>query len=151
MQPKALIVAGWLVNAIAAALAAIFPRDTPRVAAELGVIAALSVLYWTQWPVEIVCGPDEIETFGLLGRRTCLIRWDEVGAIEEGHEVRGLGARWGLRSDVLRIVSEDGRRVIVHTPRHPDRDRFRRECGLRIEERQHKRPATGSGSGASVS
>ncbi|MGC8884443.1 MAG: hypothetical protein ACP5UT_16550 [Bryobacteraceae bacterium] len=133
-RTRILIGAGLLVNALTALLCWWFESPAPRpLEAELGLLAALSLWMAACWPREILCGPAGVGQRQWLGLRRVRIPWDEVLAVEPYEEFGGAGKRFGIECSALRVVSN--RHEIRHTPRHPDPDRFLRECRMRMKER----------------
>ncbi len=132
-RTRILIGAGLFLAAFSAVL--VWEFGGPRVDArwrELGVLAIFALWLLACWPGEIVCSPAGVEQrrwFGLV-RKT--VRWDQVLGIEETEEFAGLGRRLGLAARVIAVTGTDG--AVRHTPRHPDPDRFLRECRMRMEE-----------------
>lgn len=138
-RTRLLIGAGLLVNALTALLSWWFESPAPRPReAELGLLAALSLWMIACWPREILCGPAGVEQRQWLGLRRVRIPWDEVLAIEPYEEFGGAVRRLGIECSALRVFSS--RHEIRHTPRHPDPDRFLRECRMRVEERALRQP-----------
>jgi hypothetical protein len=138
-RTRILIGAALLVNALTALLCWWFESPSPRSReAELGLLAALSLWMIACWRREILCGPAGVEQRQWLGLRRVRIPWNEVLAVEPYEEFGGAGRRLGIESSALRVVSS--RHEIRHTPRHPDPDRFLRECRMRMEERAVQRP-----------
>lgn len=132
-RPRILVLAGLLINSLAALLCWWFETGAPRPReAELGLLAAISLWMLACWPREIVCGPAGVEQRKRFWLGITRIGWGEVRALEPGEEFFGIGKRFGLETSVVCVVS--GRAEIRHTPRHPDRERFLRECRMRMEE-----------------
>lgn len=144
-RTRILVSAGLLVNALTGLLCWWFETGVRRPWEwELALLALISVGMLACWPREIVCGPAGVEQRQWLGLRKVRIGWGEVTALEPYEECGGAGKRLGLAVSGIRVASE--RRRIRHTPRHPDPDRFLRECRMRIEEwsaRQGRRQQPG--------
>ncbi len=104
---------------------------------ELGVLALLALWLLACWPAEIVCGPAGVEQRRWFGLRKARVGWNEVLGIEEREEFGGLGRRLGVAVRVIAVVGADA--VVRHTPRHPDPERFLRECRMRMEEWKARR------------
>lgn len=133
-RTRILISAGLLVNALTGLLCWWFETGARRPwELELALLAALSLWMLACWPREITCGPGGVAQRKWLGLRTARIGWGEVQAIEPLEEFGGAGKRLGLAVSVIRVAS--ARCEIRHTPRHPDAERFLRECRMRMEER----------------
>lgn len=107
---------------------------------ELALLAVLSLWLLACWPREIVCGPAGVEQRRRYGLGKTVIRWDEVLGIEEKDEFGGLGRSLRLATRVIAVTGTNG--VIRHTPRHPDPDRFLRECHMRMEEWKARQRST---------
>lgn len=114
---------------------------------ELALLAILALWLLACWPGEIVCGPAGVEQRRWLGMGKTVIRWDEVLGIEERGEFAGLSRRLGLAARVIAVTGTNG--VVRHTPRHPDPDRFLRECRMRMEEWNARQGGTSVGFGLS--
>lgn len=99
---------------------------------ELALVALFALWLLACWPGEIVCGPAGVEQSRWFGLVRIKIRWNEVLGIEEREEFGGLGRRLGLSARVIAVTGASG--IVRHTPRHPDPDRFLRECRMRMEE-----------------
>lgn len=132
-RTRILIGAGLFVAAVSAVLVWEFggpPMDARG--RELVLLAILALWLLACWPGEIVCGPAGVELRRWFGLRKTRIRWDQVLGVEETEEFGGLGRSLGLATRVIAVTGTNG--VIRHTPRHPDPDRFLRECRMRMEE-----------------
>jgi hypothetical protein len=108
---------------------------------ELAALALFALALLAVWPREIVCGPGGVEQRRIFWLGKCRIPWDGVLALEEKREFGGVGARLGLATGVIAVVG--GRATIRHTPRHPDPERFLRECRMRMEEWELRHAAAG--------
>lgn len=104
---------------------------------ELGVLALLALWLLACWPGEIVCGPAGVEQRRWFRLWKTRVRWSEVLGIEEREEFGGLGRRLGLAGRVIAVAGTHGE--VRHTPRHPDPERFLRECRMRMEEWKARR------------
>lgn len=141
-RTRILIGAGLLAVAVTALLVFEFgdPRPDVRLR-ELGALASAVLFLAACWPREIVCGPAGVEQFRLFGLGRKRIRWGDVSAIEERQEWRGLGAGLGFSVRLIAVVG--GQSAIRHTPRHPDPERFLRECRMRMEQWQARHTTPG--------
>lgn len=130
---RILIGAGLFIAILAAVFVWQFsgPRTDTR-GRELALLALLALWLLACWPGEIVCGPAGVEQRRWFWLVKAKIRWDEVLGIEEKEEFAGLGRRLGLAARVIAVRGARG--TVRHTPRHPDPDRFLRECRMRMEE-----------------
>jgi len=142
-RTRILIGAGLLAVAVTAALVFEFgdPRPDVRLR-ELGALASAALFLAACWPREITCGPAGVEQFRLFGMGRKRIRWGGVSTIEERQEWRGLGARLGFSVRLIAVVGTQS--AIRHTPRHPDPERFLRECRMRMEEWQARHTTPGA-------
>ncbi len=145
-RTRGLIGAALFLTAVIAALVWEFgdPRLNGR-ARELGQLALLALWLLGCWPGEIVCGPAGVEQRRWFGLWKTRIRWGEVLGIEEKEEFGGLGRRLGVAVRVIAVVGKDA--VVRHTPRHPDPERFLRECRMRMEEWKARQTGTLPSSG----
>ncbi len=132
-RTRILIGAGLFVAVLTTAL--VWEFGGPRMGArgrDLCVLALFALWLLACWPGEIVCGPAGVEQRRWFGLGKTMIRWDAVLGIEERQEFGGLGRRLGLAVRVIAVTGAG--RVVLHTPRHPDPERFLRECRMRMEE-----------------
>jgi len=87
------------------------------------------------WPKEIL-----LDQGGLTqrhGSERRLMEWSDVGQVLVTSEFRLPLRRESFPTLTLRIVSKDGRHVVVQTPRHPDTHRFAFEIqrhGVKLPE-----------------
>jgi len=137
-RTRILIGAGLFAFALVAVLVWEFGAPGERVR-DWAVLAVAAVCLLTCWPAEIVCGPFWVEQRRWLGLRKVRVPWDEVLGIEEREEIGGFGRSLGLATRLIVVTGSRG--VIRHTPRHPDPERFVRECRMRMEEWEAKRSA----------
>lgn len=141
LRPKILIGVGLFVNAcclgLTVGMAGAWWWRVVEGAVELGV----SVLYLWWWPREIVSMSTGLRQAGWLWKKETRIGWKEMKEAEEGWELGGArAAELGLRTDTLVMRGADGAEI-VHTPRHPDRERLVRD--MKQSAAQLKRSAPG--------
>lgn len=126
--PRVLIVVAIFVNLLCAALSIFI--DSPWYWRVFDAVVIVSVTYFELrcWPGDITSNPEGLRQFNPFGRLVAFIPWNEVKAIEESHELGGpAAASYGLATDIMVIRGASPAQIIVHTPRHPDRERLRRE------------------------
>lgn len=123
-----LIVAAVFVNLLCAVLSILV--DAPWYLRCLDAVILLSVTYFELrcWPGDITSNPHGLHQYNIAGKQVTFIAWNEVQTIEEGHEAGGPAAdSLGLSTDILVVRGAEPAQTIIHTSRHPDRDRLRRE------------------------
>ncbi len=99
---------------------------------DAAVLAVVAVLLLNWWPGEIITDQIGIRLNGLLGREKTRIPWKDVGEVVPAMELGGsFGTSLSLRTDTLEIRSLESKLRIVHTPRHPDRNRLLHEIKMR--------------------
>lgn len=141
-RTRMLIGAGLFAAGLTAALVWEFgnAHDGNRVH-EFGLLAVLAVWLSACWPREIVCGPAGVEQYRLFGLGKVRVPWSEVLGIEQGRELLGAGAKVGLATGTIAVIGASA--TIRHSPRHPDPERFLRECRMRMEEWEARHRAAG--------
>ena len=128
LVPRVLIVVAIFFNLLCAALS--FFIESPWYNRLFDAILLVSLTWFEirAWPGDITSGPIGLRQLNIFGQEVRLIPWNEIQAIEDGHELGGAAAAsFGLATDTLVIHGRSPSAAIVHTPRHPDRDRLRRE------------------------
>ena len=123
--PKLLIIVGLFTDIVCTVAEWFSTRSHTDKAPEVVALVLFTVLLLRCWPHEIVVdqyGVHSLSPFGVGGRH---IPWSEVALVRPAFELgAGWAARLRLRTDTLEIYSSDSRHKVVHTPRHPDRQRL---------------------------
>lgn len=99
------------------------------------LVTLVILLCIAAWPKEILLDQAGVTQRNLLGRR--LLNWHDAGRVEIVSEFLLPLRRASLTTATLRVTSKDGRRRVLHTPRHDDRHRFAFEIqrhGLALPE-----------------
>lgn len=126
--PRVLVVLSLFFNLICAALAVVFYSTWPWAVFDAVLLTGVTWFALKAWPCDITSNPEGLRQLNIFGREAVLIHWNEVQSLEEGRELGGeQAASLGLATDILVVRGKHPGQVIVHTQRHPDRDRLRRE------------------------
>jgi hypothetical protein len=119
LSSKFLVICGLFVNAVTAAGCLLTHQSRERTVIELSALGGLSLLLILAWPRDLRIELRGVASHWLLGRRV-FIPWAEVAEARRADRVIGPGRRVLYR---YVVAAADGRRI-VHTARHPDRERF---------------------------
>lgn len=126
--PRVLIVVALFFNLVCAVLAILYFTTWYWGVFDAVLLISLTWLELRVWPCDITSNPEGLRQLNMLGREVLLLGWNEIQTLEEARELGGeTAASLGLATDTLIIRGKDQTKTIVHTPRHPDRDRLRRE------------------------
>lgn len=128
LAPRVLIVVAVFINLLCAGLSIVI--ESPWHIRLFDAVLLISLTWFEVrcWPCDILSDPRGLRQMNLLGRQSRFLPWNEIQAVEERHELGGAAAaRFGLATGILVIRGADPSQAIVHTPRHPDRERLRRE------------------------
>ncbi|MBI4893996.1 MAG: hypothetical protein HY821_25485 [Acidobacteria bacterium] len=145
LRPKILICCALFVNLLCALVSLAITSPWQIRAFDFLILGVVSFLEIRAWPREITLDPGGIQLLNLLGKPLRSIAWHEITAMEESHEFGGALARaLGLTTDTLVVRTADPFHSIVHTSRHPDRDRLLREYRQQQKSAaaRHAPPAT---------
>lgn len=128
LAPRVLIVVAVFINLLCAGLSIVI--ESPWYMRVFDALLLISLTWFEvrAWPCDILSDPRGLYRMNIAGRQACFLPWNEIQAVEDGHELGGAAAAaYGLATDVLIIRGASPSKAIIHTPRHPDRERLRRE------------------------
>jgi hypothetical protein len=124
---KLLIASGIVVAVLTGLFAVALSRTWSDCRVEIATLCVVSLLLTRLWPTELRSDQTGLHERSLF-REQRVLAWKDVASVTPGEEFHGPWlTRYGLRTDTLIVSDASGLTRIVHTPRHPDRERLLRE------------------------
>jgi hypothetical protein len=128
LRPRILIAIAIFVNFLCVFLTIVITSPSHVRLMDALVLSGLTIAYFRVWPGDITSDPQGLRAYNMFGRLLTFIPWPDIQSVEHGHGFGGrIAAALGLTTDILIIRSSSSSSSIVHSSRHPDRQRLLRE------------------------